>query len=131
MSVPPAVAIRALAATSPDPQGLVLGPLAGGAGLDRLVRSPHLQKTGLALAGFHEYLRAGRILILGESEVQFLASRSASERLAIVATAGLVPATELLAACERTGLPVLGTETPTGTAMARLSARLDLLLAER
>ena len=143
MPVPPAVAIRALAAASPDPQGLALRPLAGETGLDRLVRSPHLQKTGLALAGFHEYLRAGRILILGESEVQFLASRSASERLAIaerlatadlpaiVATAGLLPATELLAACERTGLPVLCTETPTGTAMARLSARLDLLLAER
>ena len=143
MPAPPAVAIRALAATSPDPQGLVLRALAGETGLDRLVRSPHLQKTGLALAGFHEYLRAGRILILGESEVQFLASRAASERLAIaerlatadlpaiVVTAGLSPATELLAACNRTGLPVLGTDTPTGTAMARLNARLDLLLAER
>jgi HPr kinase/phosphorylase len=143
MSAPPAVAIRALATTSPDPQDLALRPLAGEAGLDRLVRSPHLQKTGLALAGFHEYLRAGRILILGESEVHFLASRTAADRLAvagrlatadlpaIVVTAGLVPAPELLAACDRSGLPILGTETPTGTAMARLGARLDLLLAER
>jgi HPr kinase/phosphorylase len=139
----PAVAIRALAATSAEPQDLALRPLAGEAGLDRLVRSPHLQKTGLALAGFHEYLRAGRILILGESEVHFLESRSAADRVAvaerlatadlpaIVVTAGLVPASELLAACERAALPVLGTETPTGTAMARLGTRLDLLLAER
>ena len=143
MPAPPAVAIRALAAATPGPQGLALRPLAGESGLDRLVRSPHLQKTGLALAGFHEYLRAGRILILGESEVHFLASRTAPDRVAvadrlatadlpaIVVTAGLVPAAELLSACERTGLPVLGTETPTGTAMARLGARLDLLLAER
>ena len=33
--------------------------LAGADGLDRLITSPHVQKTGLALAGFHEYLKPG------------------------------------------------------------------------
>jgi HPr kinase/phosphorylase len=143
MPAPPAVAIRTLAAPPPDSRGLALRPIAGQRGLDRLVRSPHLQKTGLALAGFHEYLRAGRILVLGESEVQFLASRAPADRVAvaevlagadlpaIVITAGLTPVHELLAACDRTDLPVLATDTATGPAMAQLGARLDLLLAER
>src|SRR5260221_9797202 len=85
MPAPPAVAIRSLVSPSADPQGLLLRVLAGAAGLDRLVRSPHLQKTGLALAGFHEYLRPGRILILGESEVHFLASRHEADRQAVAA----------------------------------------------
>ena len=36
------------------------------------ITNPYIQKTGLALAGFHEYLQAGRVLIYGESEVRFL-----------------------------------------------------------
>ena len=46
-------------------------------GLDRLITSPHIQKTGLALAGFHEYLKPGRVLIFGESEIRYLESLDA------------------------------------------------------
>ena len=46
--------------------------LAGAAGLERRITLPHIQKTGLALAGFDEYLRPGRVLIFGESEIRFL-----------------------------------------------------------
>ena len=46
------------------------------AGRARRPRPPsparYTQKTGLALAGFDEYLQAGRVLVFGESEVRFL-----------------------------------------------------------
>ena len=42
-----------------------------------VITSPHIQKTGLALAGFHEYLQPGRVLIFGESEVRYLESLDA------------------------------------------------------
>ncbi|MBI4476890.1 MAG: hypothetical protein HY654_06925, partial [Acidobacteria bacterium] len=45
--------------------GLSLKLVAGASGVDRLITSPYAQKTGLALAGFEEYLRPGRILIYG------------------------------------------------------------------
>jgi HPr kinase/phosphorylase len=143
MPAPPAVPIRTLIAPSADHPGLVVELLAGADGLDRLVSNPHLQKTGLALAGFHEYLRPGRILVLGESEVHFLERRPPDERAAlagllattdlpaILVTAGLRPVAELVEACNRVRLPLLGTTTPTGLAMAQLSARLDQHLAER
>ena len=40
--------------------GLTIELLAGAGGLHRQITSPYIQKTGLALAGFHEYLQAGR-----------------------------------------------------------------------
>src|SRR4029453_9018180 len=48
--------------------GLDLDLLAGAAGLERRITLPYVQKTGLALSGFDEYLRTGRVLIFGESE---------------------------------------------------------------
>lgn len=116
--------------------------LAGRAGLDRPISSPHLQKTGLALAGFDEYLHAGRVLVLGESEVRFLGEQSAAARRSladrllahdipcILSTAGHRPAAELIEACERAGVPLLLMAVSTGTAMAQVFARLDLDLAE-
>ena len=52
--------------------GLPLELLSGAGGLDRTISSPHIQKTGLALAGFHAYLQPARILVFGESEVRYL-----------------------------------------------------------
>ncbi len=117
--------------------------LAGPRGLDRLIRSPHVQKTGLALAGFPEYIRPGRVLVFGESEVRFLESRTPEQRRALTArllehdipcilsTAGLRPVAELVAACDAAGVPLLVTPTSTGTAIAKITARLEDHLAER
>src|SRR5688572_32076666 len=63
-----------------DSRALDLELLAGGDGLDRRITIPHTQKTGLALAGFAEYLRAGRVLIFGESEVRYLEALGAAAR---------------------------------------------------
>jgi serine kinase of HPr protein (carbohydrate metabolism regulator) len=74
MSPVQGVTVRALLGGRPEAFGLTLDLLAGAGGLDRVITSPHVQKTGLALAGFHEYLRPGRVLIFGESEIRYLES---------------------------------------------------------
>src|SRR4029077_3951319 len=86
MSLPPGVSVAGLLSSRPEAFGLPLELLAGANGLDRVITSPHIQKTGLALAGFHEYLKPGRVLIFGESEIRYLeslesAGRSTSLRL--------------------------------------------------
>src|SRR5215472_12753165 len=88
MSLQLSVTVGTLLASRPEAFGLPLDLLAGADGLERLITSPHIQKTGLALAGFHEYLRPGRVLIFGESEIRYLeslepAAREASLRLAL------------------------------------------------
>jgi len=143
MATPPAVAVGSLLEPVPDAGALVVEIVAGRQGLGRLVRSPHVQKTGLALAGFPEYIRSGRVLVFGESEVRFLESRDVAERYAIaegifahdvpciLLTAGLRPVPELVDACQTAGVPLLLTATSTGTAIAKLTARLEFHLADR
>jgi HPr kinase/phosphorylase len=143
MSQSPGVAVGALLHGRPDGSGMTLDLLAGASGLDRRITSPYVQKTGLALAGFDEYLRSGRVLIFGESEIRFLESLSADERLSalqaalrrdfpcILITGGFAPPAELPLEAERAGVPVLQTRTVTPTAIARLSAFLADALAER
>ena len=58
----PAVTVRGLLDARPESVGLSIELLAGAAGLHRKITSPYIQKTGLALAGFHEYLQATRRL---------------------------------------------------------------------
>src|SRR5579862_8330276 len=81
MSSTPGVSVGALLASHPEAFGLPLDVLAGADGLNRVITSPHIQKTGLALAGFHEYLKPGRILIFGESEIRYLESLETESRV--------------------------------------------------
>src|ERR1700687_708250 len=78
MPTVPGVSVGALLRSRLEAFGLPLDVLAGAGGLDRVITSPHIQKTGLALAGFHEYLRPGRVLIFGESEIRYLESLATS-----------------------------------------------------
>jgi serine kinase of HPr protein (carbohydrate metabolism regulator) len=82
VSIRAAVSVGALMRARPEAFGLTLELLAGGDGLDRVITSPHVQKTGLALAGFHQYLKPGRVLIFGESEIRYLESLDAPTRVA-------------------------------------------------
>ena len=143
MSVPPGVTVGGLLSSRPEAFGLPLELLAGADGLDRVITSPHIQKTGLALAGFHEYLKPGRVLIFGESEIRYLeslesAGRVTSLRLAltldfpcVLITGGFTPPAELVAEAERARLPLLKTAIATPTAIAKLSSILEDSLAER
>src|SRR5215213_10820061 len=137
------VTVGALLGSRMDAFGLTIELLAGDAGADRLITSPHVQKTGLALAGFHEYLKAGRVLIFGESEIRYLesletAARVASMRLAltldfpcVLITGGFTPPGELMLEAERARVPLLKTATATPAAIAKLASILEDSLAER
>ena len=137
------VSVGALLRSRPEAFGLPLDLLAGADGLDRIITSPHIQKTGLALAGFHEYLKPGRVLIFGESEIRYLeslevAARVASMRLAltldfpcVMITGGFNPPIELVVEAERARLPLLKTAIATPTAIAKLGSILEDSLAER
>ena len=143
MSPVPGVSVGVLIGSRTETFGLPLELLAGGDGLARVITSPHIQKTGLALAGFHEYLKAGRVLIFGESEIRYLESleppaRAAALRLAlthdfpcVVITGGFAPSAELVAESTRARLPLLRTSVPTPTAIAKLTSLLEDSLAER
>jgi HPr kinase/phosphorylase len=123
--------------------GLEFDLLAGAAGLERAITLPYVQKTGLALAGFDEYLRPGRVLVFGESEVRYLERMPASDqhdaltRLfgrdfpCVVLTLGLDPPADMLAEAERAGVPVLRTKATTPTAIARLTTLLEDRMAAR
>ena len=137
------VTIAALLRSRPETVGLPLELVSGAAGLDRRITSPHIQKTGLALAGFDAYLSAGRLLIFGESEIRYLESLASSSRVdalrrtfahgipAVMITGGLTAPPELTIESERAGVPLLSTGIPTPFAIAKVSAILEDSLAAR
>jgi len=143
MSPQPGVTVATLLGSRPEAFGLPLELMAGREGLDRVITSPHVQKTGLALAGFHEYLKPGRVLIFGESEIRYLESLDAAARghalrlsltidfPCVMITGGFVPPPELVAESERARVPLLRTPVVTPTAIAKLSSILEDSLAER
>ena len=126
-----------------DSRSLDLELLAGGAGLDRRITIPHTQKTGLALSGFDAYLRGGRVLVFGESEIRYLETLEPPDRTAVVRrvlshdlpclliTDGFDTPQELSVEADRARVPLLRTRAATPEAMARLSAVLDTYLEAR
>ena len=126
-----------------DTISLPLELLSGEEGTARPITSPHIQKTGLALAGFHEYLQPGRVLVFGESEVRYLDALDSDTLLNVLATAfthdipcvlitgGWTPPPQLVTACERFHVPLLRTPIATPAAIARIGALLESLLAVR
>src|SRR6188474_3563019 len=137
MSETPPVTVAVLLCRRP--QGLVFGldVLGGAAGLERPITSPHVQKTGLAFAGYDEYLHPGRVLVVGESEVRFLEGQTPAERSAIAArtlarsipcllsTGPAPPPPEVVTAYDGAGVPVLYTPALTGVTIARLTVLLE------
>ena len=141
--MPSGVSVGALLGARGAATGLDLDLLAGAAGLERRIALPHVQKTGLALAGYDEYLRAGRVLIFGESEIRFLEQLPEAERIhalrrlflrdlpCVLVTMGLDAPAELAAEAERAGVPLLRTALATPVAIARLTTLLEDRMAPR
>ncbi len=98
---------------------LELSVISGEKHLDNEITNPRVQKPGLAFAGFYEYIKPGRVQIIGESEVGYLATVPTEERRirfakiaalpipVIVMTKGLAPPSDLLDECRRQQVPVL------------------------
>jgi HPr kinase/phosphorylase len=118
--------------------------VAGKAGLGRTVTNPRLQKPGLALAGFLEYVKPGRVQVIGSSEAQYLATlgaATANERvtalveqeppLVVVCKAMEQTASLFGPACDRLAVPLAVTAITTSAVIERLGATLEFLLAPR
>jgi len=126
-----------------DSRALDLELLAGAGGLERRITLPHTQKTGLALSGFDAYLRGGRVLVFGESEVRYIESLPPSDRTAVLQrvfsrdlpcvliTGGFSAPPEVAAEADRARVPLLGTRATTPEAMARFTQVLDTYLSAR
>ena len=137
------ITVEGLLKSRAETIGLPFELLGGRDGLQRTISSPHIQKTGLALAGFDAYLQPGRILVFGESEVRYLESLDVANRLNVLAaafshdipcvliTSGWEPPLELLAASDRYHVPLLRTGVSTPVSIAKIEYLLDDELAER
>src|SRR5678810_307404 len=92
--------------------------LAGAKGIDRTVAVPRIQKPGLALTGWPEQLHSNRVLVLGGTEIEYLADHAdartkgiatmlASDPACVVICRGLDAPVELVTACEERGVPLV------------------------
>jgi HPr kinase/phosphorylase len=139
----PVLTVSGLLESRPETAGLPLDLLGGADGVHRIIASPHIQKTGLALAGFHEYLHPARVLVFGESEVRYLEGLDAQTRAStleaalthdvpcVLITGGWTPPADLRAAADQYSVPLLRTPVSTPVAIARIGALLDDALAVR
>ena len=142
-SNPAGVTVATVLRDLAESRALDLELLAGGGGLERRITIPHTQKTGLALSGFDAYLRPGRVLVFGRSELHYLDTLAAEERAqalrrvfshdlpCLLVTGGADAPPEALAEADRAAVPLLKTRATTPDAMSRLSAVLDTYLAAR
>lgn len=105
--------------------------------LGRIIPNNEIHRPGLALAGFTRRFAHKRTQVLGETELAFLADKSAAERKhiieslmefeipCIVVTKGIDPPLELIEIANLKGVPVLQTYLTTTDFISRLSAYLD------
>jgi HPr kinase/phosphorylase len=126
-----------------EAEGLRLTLVTGRAGLGRAIEQSRVQRPGLALTGYTDYIRYGRVQIVGGSEINYLRKLTPRRRSSIlerlcrcriscfVVTKGLVPPPELVAAAESHGVPLLLTPTESTPFIKQLSAFLDERLALR
>ncbi len=135
--------VRVADLRSPALAHLGLKLITGQKGLDRPIEWPRVQKPGLAIAGFLDYVKPNRVQILGNSEFSYLKTLSppvVRERLdaftalplsAVVVTKGITPLPALVSFCRRRQVPLFVTERITSTVIEGLTAFLEESLAPR
>ncbi|HUL58636.1 MAG TPA: HPr(Ser) kinase/phosphatase [Anaeromyxobacteraceae bacterium] len=122
---------------------LRLSLVAGRQGLSRRISSSRIQKPGLVLAGFTEYLHKERLQVFGNTEMSYLRTlprERAVEVLraffsqdvaALAVTKGLDPTPEMIAAAEEFGVPILQTSQLSSTFIEAVQNCLeDILTAQ-
>ncbi len=136
----PTISVRELVESVPAEMPIEV--LAGRSGLeDRKIDSPRIQKLGLALAGFAHYIHAGRVQVVGQSEISYL-NQLEEERKnialdfldidkisCILVTKGQDPPAELTALAEEHSIPLLQTPLVSSNAILHLTAFLQEILA--
>jgi HPr kinase/phosphorylase len=125
-----------------DQSELAVATVAGTSGLGRDIGVPRIQKPGLALTGWPEQLHAGRVLVLGGTELDYFADHEhqvgtgietmlASEPACIVVCRGRSSPPALAAACEARGVPLLVTTLVTADFIAQVTGWMSDRLAPR
>ena len=120
---------------------LGLEKLASEKGLDRTISHSEPTSPGLALAGFVDRVRAGRVQVFGETEMSYLATLEPGvmeERLrdlfqhdvpVVFITKGLEVPDEFMEVAREYGIPVFQTSLGTGIFFQRLNPYLETALA--
>lgn len=115
--------------------------LAGEGGLNRYIDHPRIQKPSLAFAGYIEHLSDYRLQVIGQTELSYLATRTAAEQAAavdavfdlrlagVIITRGLQPPEIIMEAARRTDTPLLVSEFPSSTFMTNMMLYLSHRLA--
>ncbi len=116
--------------------------ISGETGLQRRVRTPEINRPGLALAGFLMHFPVERVQVLGRTEMAFLSSMSDEEvtrRVTDLCLAGPVPCLvvtrdlelrpALRSAMQQAVVPLLRTTSSTPKFVGQLTTFLDLRLA--
>ena len=116
---------------------LELNVLAGGDHLDNRILHPRVQKPGLAFAGYYPYIKPGRVQIVGESELEYLATLPEADRVerfervtalpvpVFIVTKALTPPAPFLELCRQRQVPLLGSTSLSSTVIKRLSWFLE------
>ncbi len=126
-----------------DGRHLELELLAGADGLEREIVFHRIQKPGLAMTGYVDFVRGGRVQVLGESEMRYIVSQPGEERSKVLArlcalpipcitvTKGLEVPPELTDLCVKNRLPLLRSQLVSSTFIDRITQYLDSHLAPR
>jgi HPr kinase/phosphorylase len=114
-------AIRVGALLDDTKSDLRLTLVAGKQGLSRRISSARIQKPGLALAGFTEYLHEERVQVFGDTEISYFRTLPRERRVEViraffaqnvaclVITKDLEVPEEIVAAADQAGVPLLRT----------------------
>jgi len=122
---------------------LSLGISSTSRAMKRLITKKRLQKLGMALAGFTDYLREGRIYVFGNTEARFFQKQLPQSRRkileslmpeklsCILATQGLKIPSELSEFVMAREIPVLQTQLDSSSAIYQFSEFLEMELSPR
>ena len=136
-----AITVREL--LTDDGQHLELELIAGKEDLDREISFERIQKPGLAMTGYVEFVKGGRVQVLGASELGYLHYIDSAERRRVLAalctrpipcvivTKALDVPSELVELCDANALPLLRSRLLSSTFIDRLTLYLDQRLAPR
>lgn len=125
----------------PTAEELQLKLLAGDGGLDKVIQTSKVQKPGLALAGFTEFVQKHRVQLFGSTELGYLATLSADKQrealqglfardlACVVCTKGITPPDTLKHIAEAQNTALLTTPHLTDPFINRVQAWIDDRLA--
>lgn len=109
----------------------------------RPIVSSEVSRPGLVLTGYKDFYPHERIQLIGRTEISYLNSKTAEERIeifkmlchkdtpAIVISRGIEVPAELIPLTEVLGIPILGSRSKTSRVLANITNFLEGKLAER